>query len=91
MIKREYIATYYLPIEKVFQIVPITANRRMVPRLLKKSRFGIKYPASKIMGGSIKWKKVLGVSGDTCTLCVWNSSSPITSPTKISRHDSGKM
>lgn len=81
-----------LPIVNVLKIVPITANNNIVPKWSKKSLLGIKQPASKMMGGSIYRKNVSGVNGDICTLSVvWNNNTPITTPTTISRHDSGKI
>ena len=44
-----------------------------------------------MMGGSMYKKNVVGVSGWTPLLCVWKRSKPITMPTTISKHDSGKI
>lgn len=80
------------PMVNVLKIVPMTANSKIVPKWSKNRRLGIKYPASNIMGGSMYKKNVSGVRGDTCTLfVVWNNSTPITTPTTISRHDSGNI
>ena len=36
-------------------------------------------------------KNVSGVRGETCMFPVWVSSTPMNTPTAISRHDSGKI
>ena len=71
--------------------MPTTAINKMVRKLSKNSRFGTKYPASKIMGGSMYKKKVVGVSGETWTPFTWKSIRPMRIPVRIRRHDSGKM
>lgn len=75
----------------MLNIVPTTAISRIVPRLSKNNRFGMKYPASRIIGGSIYRKKVFGVSGDTSNRATNSRITPMITPIKISRHDSGKM
>jgi len=40
------------PVSRTLKIVLKMANRRMVPMLLKKGRLGMKYPASKMIGGN---------------------------------------
>lgn len=59
-----------LPMQRVLNIVPTTANNRIVPRWSKKGRFGIKYPASKMMGGSMQKKKTPGERGDKTVVLV---------------------
>lgn len=41
------------PMVIVLKIVPTTANNKIVPRLSKNSLLGMKYPASKMIGGSM--------------------------------------
>lgn len=75
----------------ILKIVPTTAISRIVPRLSKNMRFGIKYPASNIIGGSMYRKNVFGVNGDTSMRVPNNRITPIITPITISRHDSGKI
>ena len=63
----------------------------MVPRWSKKSLLGMKYPASRMIGGSMKRKKVSGVRVVGTSSEVRMSRNPIRMPTTISRQDSGKM
>lgn len=73
-------------------IVPTTAINNIVPKLSKKSRLGIKYPASKIIGGSIYKKNVFGVNGESRSIWVPNNNiMPIKTPMTIRRHDSGNI
>lgn len=81
----------HLPIVAILNIVPTTAINKIVPKLSKNRRFGMKYPASKIIGGSMYRKNVLGVSGDTSNRVPYSKITPIITPITISRHDSGKM
>lgn len=56
------------PIVRVLNTVPTTAKSKIVPRWSKNNLFGIKYPASRMIGGSIYKKNVSGVKGWTWTL-----------------------
>jgi hypothetical protein len=49
------------PMVRALNIVPTMAIKRMVPMLLKKSLFGMQYPASRTMGGSMNRKNTVGV------------------------------
>jgi hypothetical protein len=80
-----------LPMVSMLNIVPTTAMSRIVPRWSKNNRFGIKYPASRIMGGSMKRKKVSGVSVVGTLSLVRMRRKPIIMPTTMRRQDSGKM
>ncbi len=66
-VKPVYKGVYYcinrsLPIVAILKIVPSTAYTKIVIRLFQNARFGIKYPASKAIGGSKNMKKVKDVS-----------------------------
>lgn len=82
---------HHLPIVNVLNTVPTTAKSSIVPRWSKNSLLGMKYPASRMIGGSMYKKKVSGVSGCTWTLWVLSSNAPMSTPTKISRQDSGNI
>ena len=71
------------------KMVPTMAISRMVPRLLKKSLFGMKYPASSTIGGSMNRKKMFGVRvvSGICP-AVKKTMMPTTMPRMIKRHDS---
>ena len=53
--------------------------------------FGMKYPASKIIGGSMNRKKTSGVRVDGGCSEVRNRRNPMMIPTTMRRQDSGKM
>ena len=53
--------------------------------------FGMKYPASRMIGGSMKRKKTFGVSVEGGCSDVRNRRNPMMIPTTMRRHDSGKM
>ena len=74
------------------KIVPTTAISRIVPRWSKNKRLGMKYPASKMMGGNMNRKNTSGVSveGGSC-FEVQNNRKPIMIPTTFKRQDSGNM
>lgn len=42
-----------LPIVAILNIVPITAINNIVPILSKNNLFGMKYPASRMIGGNM--------------------------------------
>ena len=69
------------PIDIVLKMVPATAMRRMVPRWSKKSLLGMKYPASRMIGGSMKRKKMSGVSVVGGSSLVRNNKKPMMIPT----------
>lgn len=48
----------------VLNIVPVTAKKSIEPRLSKNGLFGIRKPASNMMGGSMQKKKISGDTGD---------------------------
>jgi hypothetical protein len=48
-----------LPIKAALMSVPKTANMMIVPKLVKNARVGIKYPASKTIGGRRYKKNIL--------------------------------
>ena len=53
--------------------------------------FGMKYPASRMIGGSMKRKKTLGVRVEGGCSEVRNRRKPMMIPTTMRRQDSGKM
>ena len=53
--------------------------------------FGMKYPASRMIGGSMKRKKTLGVRVEGGCSDVRKRRKPMMIPTTIKRQDSGKM
>ena len=53
--------------------------------------FGMKYPASRMMGGSMKRKNTLGVRVEGGCSLVRKSRKPMMIPTTMSRQDSGNM
>lgn len=77
------------PVQKAFHSVPTTAYIRMAPRLSKKRRAGMKYPASPTMVGSRKRKKRAGSSWYSCFLLAMRTTPPRTRPSKISMQLSG--
>lgn len=77
------------PVQKAFHRVPTTAYVRMAPRLSKKSRAGMKYPASPTMVGSRKRKKRAGSSWYSCFLLAMRTIPPRTRPNRISMQLSG--
>jgi hypothetical protein len=48
----------------------MTAKRRIVPRWSKNGLFGIKKPASNMIGGNIQKKKMVDDSGDKTVVFV---------------------
>ena len=56
--------------QTVLKIVPMTAKSRIVPRWSKNGLFGIKKPASNMMGGNIQKKKMVDDSGDNTVVFV---------------------
>lgn len=77
------------PVQKAFHSVPTTAYIRMAPRLSKKRRAGMKYPASPTMVGSRKRKKRAGSSWYSCFLLAMRTMPPRARPSKISTQLSG--
>ena len=61
----------------------------MVPILLMKASFGIRYPASKTIGGNIKTKNIRGVNTFSSSICVEEAIDPIIRPRMISIQHSG--
>ena len=53
--------------------------------------FGIKYPASRMIGGSMKRKKTFGVNVEGGCSEVRKRRNPMIIPTTMRRQDSGKM
>ena len=79
------------PIVSTLNTVPTTAMRRIVPRWSKNRRLGMKYPASRMMGGSMNRKNTLGVRVEGGCSLVRNRRNPMMMPTTMRRQDSGKM
>lgn len=75
----------------MLNIVPTTAINNIVPKWSKNNRFGMKYPASNIIGGNIYKKNVCGVNGETSKRVPNRRRTPINTPIEINKHDSGKI
>ena len=76
------------PMVSMFQRVPTIAISKIVPRWSKNSLLGMKYPASRMMGGSMKRKKRSGVRVVGALPEVKYSRNPIRIPMTTNRHDS---
>lgn len=77
------------PVQKAFHNVPTTAYIKMAPRLSKKSRAGMKYPASPTIVGRRKRKNSPGSSWYGCFLLAIRTTPPRTRPSRISIQLSG--
>ena len=72
----------------MFHRVPTIAISRIVPRWSKKSLLGMKYPASRMIGGSMNRKNRSGVRVVGALPEVKYSRNPIRIPMTTNRHDS---
>ena len=72
----------------MFHRVPTIAISKIVPRWSKKSLLGMKYPASRMMGGSMNKKNRSGVRVVGALPEVKYSRNPIRIPMTTNRHDS---
>lgn len=77
--------------QMALNIVPTTAKRRIVPKWSKKSRLGMKYPASNIMGGNIQKKKMVDDRGDNTGVFVAYKMPPMANPTTTRQQVSGNQ
>ena len=80
------------PIVNMLKIVPTTAINNIVPSWSKNNLFGIKYPASPMIGGSRKRKKMSGVSvvGLSSSGATKKKNNPMRRPNKTRTLDSGR-